>query len=134
MGFDIVEIPRKGVYLEQEESNLTDGQLRILIDSIISANLLNKKNLKITVESLAELGSKEFKKHMKKYAFLTSNIAPNADQSIAKNVEDIQQAILEKKQISCNYTVYENIDHNALFVLVYNNYHIYWKIEIQIFQ
>lgn len=107
MGFDIVEIPRKGVYLEQEESNLTDGQLRILIDSIISANLLNKKNLKITVESLAELGSKEFKKHMKKYAFLTSNIAPNADQSIAKNVEDIQQAILEKKQISCNYTVYD---------------------------
>jgi len=109
MGYDIVEIPRKGVYLEQEENDLTDGQLRILIDSIISTNLLNKKNLKITVESLAKLGSKDFEKHMKKYAYLTSKIAKNADQSIAMNVEDIQTAILDKKKISCNYTVYDQM-------------------------
>ncbi len=107
MGFDIVEIPRKGIYLEQEESDLTDGQLRILIDSIISSNLLNKKNLKITVETLAKLGSKDFIKHMKKYAAATSEVANNADQRITMNVEDIQTAILDKKQISCNYIVYD---------------------------
>ena len=44
---------------------------------------------------------------MKKYAVATSEIAHNANQSIAMNVEDIQQAILEKKQISCNYIVYD---------------------------
>ena len=107
MGFEIVEIPRKGLYLEQEESPLTEGQLRILIDSIISANLLNKKNLKLTVESLAKLGSKDFAKHMKRYAIATSEIANNANQSIAYNVEEIQKAILNKMQISCNYIVYD---------------------------
>lgn len=109
-GYQIEKIPRKGFYLENQESDFTDGELRMLIDSVLYSGILTEKYSADIIEKLAKLGSQSFCKSMEKLAIKAKNIDKSANNkilsSILINVEDIQQAISENRQISCNCVTY----------------------------
>ncbi len=93
-----------GWYLERE--GLTDGELRILIDSVLSSDLVNHRQSGEMIEKLIDLGSISFRKNTGNLKHRTGNVKKTKRSDTVFIVEELQSAIFRRKQISCNYEKY----------------------------
>lgn len=96
----------KGWYLVND--GITDGELRILIDSVLYSDILNQSYSKDLIGKLSELGSVSFKKYVRNLKYRTESIDKNKKYDIVNTIEIIQNAIFENKQISCNVITYRD--------------------------
>lgn len=90
-----------GFYLIHE---FTDGELRLLIDSIIFSNHLHGRQCKELAEKIEKLSSEYFHSRVKHIATLPDNSGDN--KQVFWNVEKIDEAITEHKKISFKYMEY----------------------------
>lgn len=101
-GYKLVKT-KKGFYLEKTDDSLTDGELRLLIDTIMYSRIIPADFSRDIIVKLAKLGSGTFEKAMNKRAYTAKDLDKEAYWGTIENVELIQKAIFEHKQISCNY-------------------------------
>ncbi|WP_019680611.1 DarT1-associated NADAR antitoxin family protein [Ruminococcus flavefaciens] len=109
-GYKLIDVGRKGFYLEKDSDYISDGELRFLIDTVMYSRLIPEDNAAAIIEKLAKLGSGSFEKEMKKRANIAWNLEKDAFWGTIENVERVQKAIFEHRQISCNYI--KSIDYN----------------------
>ncbi len=112
-GYRMVNVGRKGFYLEKNDNSLTDGELRLLIDTIMYSRIIPEDNAHDMIIKLSNLGSSTFEKAMNKRAYSAQKLDKDAYWGTIENVEIIQKAIFEHKQISCNYITV--IDYNMKY-------------------
>ena len=100
VGFPIV-LGTNGVYYDGHD--LTDGELRFLIDSVLYSDFVTHQGAGEMIETLAAFGSLEFQKLISKQKGRLAKTRKNKQTSIFLTIEDVQTAIEAKRQISCNY-------------------------------
>lgn len=102
-GYKMINVGRKGFYLEKSDGSLSDGELRFLIDTVMYSRLIPEDDTAEMIEKLAKLGSGSFEKEMKKRAYSAERIEKDTFWGTIENVTIIQKALFAHKQISCNY-------------------------------
>lgn len=102
-GYKMINVGRKGFYLEKTDDSLSDGELRFLIDVVMYSRLIPEDDTADMIEKLAKLGSGSFEKEMKKRAYSAERIEKDTFWGTIENVTIIQKALFAHKQISCNY-------------------------------
>ncbi len=102
-GYKMINVGRKGFYLEKSDDSLSDGELRFLIDTVMYSRLIPEDDTAEMIEKLAKLGSGSFEKEMKKRAYSAERIEKDTFWGTIENVTIIQKALFAHKQISCNY-------------------------------
>lgn len=101
-GFGI-ESGHSGSYLDERE--FTDAELRILIDGVLSSKHISKKYSKDLINKLCSLSSNYFKSHVKHIHSL-NDWDKTENQALFYNIEMIDEAIEQKKQINFDYNKY----------------------------
>lgn len=104
-GYEIFKT-EKGWYLN--DYGITDGELRILIDSILYSDMLNQTYSKNLIEKLSELGSVSFKEYVKTLKYRAENISKTKSYDTVNIIEAVQRAIFKNRQISCNSITYRD--------------------------
>lgn len=104
-GYEIFRT-EKGWYLDDD--GITDGELRILIDSILYSDMLNQTYSKNLIEKLSELGSVSFKEYVKTLKYRAENISKTKSYNTVNIIEAVQRAIFKNRQISCNSITYRD--------------------------
>lgn len=97
----------KGFYLENTNLMFDEGELRYLIDSLLYSGAVPASYASEMIEKLAALGTPQFAKLMKKRAVLAKLTGRSGDRSLFLNIDYIQEAINENRQLSCNVTEYD---------------------------
>jgi len=97
----------KGFYLENTNLMFDEGELRYLIDSLLYSGSVPASYASEMIEKLAALGTPQFAKQMKKRSVLAKLTGRSGDRSLFLNIDYIQEAINENRQISCNVTEYD---------------------------
>lgn len=101
-GYDIVSV-RDGCYLRERE--FEPGELRALIDGVISSRYINGSQSKALIEKLTDLGGPGFDPHIRHLRTLP--YADKADnQELFLNIELVDEAITAQKQLSFDYNRY----------------------------
>ena len=101
-GYDIVSV-RGGCYLRERE--FEPGELRALIDGVISSRYINSSQSKALIEKLTDLGGPDFDPHIRHLR--TFPCADKADnQELFLNIELVDEAITARKQLSFDYSRY----------------------------
>ncbi len=101
-GYDIVTT-KKGSYLA--ERTFEDSELKLLIDSVLSSKHISPKHSKELIEKLCAQSNKYFKKSVKNiYSVSDWNKTENV--AVFYNIDIIDQAINEEKQIKFDYNKY----------------------------
>ena len=77
-GYKLIDVGRKGFYLEKDSDYISDGELRFLIDTVMYSRLIPEDNAAAIIEKLAKLGSGSFEKEMKKRASIAWNLEKDA--------------------------------------------------------
>ena len=106
-GFEI-ESNRSGSYLD--ERDFTDAELRILIDGVLSSKYITAKYSKDLIDKLCSLSSKHFRSHVK-HIHAVGDWDKTENQALFYNIEILDEAINQKKQIRFDYNKY-GIDKN----------------------
>ena len=137
-GFEI-ESRRTGSYLEERE--FTDAELRVLIDGVLSSKYITSKYSKDLIDKLCSLSSKYFRSHVK-HIHTVNDWGKTENQALFYNIEIVDEAIEQKKQIRFEYnkygvdkklhktrthhaSPYQLILHNQRYYLMARNE--YWK-------
>ena len=102
MGVDIVNT-RKGCYLA--ERPFENSELRILIDSVLCSRHINAAHSKELIEKLIKLGGRNFKAHVK-HVFSVSDWSKSENNAFFYNVDLIDEAIENDRQITFDYNKY----------------------------
>ena len=126
-GYNLVNAGRKGFYLERSDDSLSDGELRILIDSIMYSKVVTEDDSPAIIEKIAKLGSGDFQKEMKKRSHAATYIKKDVYWGTVDSVELVQKAIFTGKQISCNYILsFDSYEFDYKFVenVVINPYEL----------
>lgn len=101
-GYDIVSV-RDGCYLRERE--FEPGELRALIDGVISSRYINGSQSKALIEKLTDLGGPGFDPHIRHLRTLPyTDKADN--QELFLNIELVDEAITAQKQLSFDYNRY----------------------------
>lgn len=95
--------------------DFTDGELRLIIDSILFSKYMPDGQRKQLIEKLEKLSSKYFDSG-KKHIHTLSNSGPR-NHNLFYNIETLNQAINESKQVSFHYNTYR-VDKNLNLVLM----------------
>ncbi|MBQ1334025.1 MAG: WYL domain-containing protein [Clostridia bacterium] len=101
-GFEI-ESRRAGSYLEARE--FTDAELRILIDGVLSSKHISARYSKELISKLCALSSKYFRSHVK-HIYSVGEWDKTENQSLFYNIELIDEAIEQNRQIRFDYNRY----------------------------
>ena len=125
-GYKLIDVGRKGFYLEKDSDYICDSELRFLIDTVMYSRLIPEDNAAAIIEKLAKLGSGPFEKEMKKRASIAWNLEKDAFWGTLENVESVQKAIFEHRQISCNYikSMEYNIEYRYRDDIIVNPYEL----------
>ena len=107
-GFPIEQDRKDGIYYRRDN---TDGVLRFLLDSVLYSDFVTTGGVSEIIEMLEPLASLNFQKYIRSQETLTDKIRRNQDQSVFLTIEDVQNAIFDKRQISCNYLTYHADQH-----------------------
>ena len=91
----------KGYYLEPD---FEDGELRILIDSVLFSNLLHVTAKKL-IDKLKKLGNKRFKPKVQ-HVYNLSSLKRSDNEQIMNSIDVISDAISTHKKISFVYNNY----------------------------
>lgn len=103
-GFPIVQDSLEGVYYDGHE--LSDGELRFLVDSVLYSDFVTHKSAEQIIETLAAFGTPELQKEINKQKSRVERSRKGVNQDVYRTIEDVQSAISNKRQISCNYLTY----------------------------
>ncbi len=101
-GLDI-ESTREGSYLC--ERDFTDSELRMLIDGVLSSKHIPAKYTKDLIEKLCCLSNKYFRSHVK-HIHSVGDWDKTENPALFYNIELIDEAIEQKKQICFDYNKY----------------------------
>ncbi|MBK5247585.1 MAG: WYL domain-containing transcriptional regulator [Peptostreptococcaceae bacterium] len=100
----IFEDNKRGYYLRERE--FEPSELHLLSDAILSAEFIPEAQGKKLIQKLQNLGSRYQTKSLGRLAFVKTNKkSPNKE--IFFNIEMIDEAIKNKKQIEFQYTTYD---------------------------
>ncbi|MCH5170490.1 MAG: WYL domain-containing protein [Oscillospiraceae bacterium] len=102
-GFEI-ESTRAGSYLD--ERDFTDAELRILIDGVLSSKHIAAKYSKDLIDKLCALSSKYFRSHVG-HIHTVGDWDKTENKDLFYNIEIVDEAIEQKKQIRFDYNKYE---------------------------
>lgn len=101
-GYDIITT-KNGTYLNERE--FTTSELQLLIDGVMSSRYINEPHSCELVEKLSKLSNKYFIPHIKNiYALKDFSKTDNLE--LFLNIEIIDEAIDQEKQISVTYNKY----------------------------
>ena len=126
-GFPIYET-KNGVYYDG--CDLSDGQLRFLIDSVLYSSFTTQRGAAEILEALLQLGSAAFQKNMRKQISRLFKVRKNADDNVFMVLEDVQDAIFRSRQIRFNYVTYnEKLEKEHIYpeALTVNPYELVFK-------
>ncbi len=126
-GFPIYET-KNGVYYDG--CDLSDGQLRFLIDSVLYSSFTTQRGAAEILEALLQLGSAAFQKNMRKQISRLFKVRKNADDNVFMVLEDVQDAIFRSRQIRFNYLTYtEKLEKEHIYpeALTVNSYELVFK-------
>ncbi len=98
---------KDGFYVNNDEQDFTDGELRMIADSVLYSGVVSSSYAADIISRLGEKGSAEFAKYMEKRAKAAKILNRTGNSSIIIYIEDIQNAIVHGKQISCNIIEYD---------------------------
>lgn len=101
-GFEI-ESKRNGSFLN--ERDFTDAELRILIDGVLSSKYISTRYSKELIDKLCMLSSKYFRSNVK-HIHAIKEWDKTENQALFYNIEIIDEAIEQKKQICFDYNKY----------------------------
>ena len=90
-------------YISGEQEELTDSELRLLVDSLLFSKNIPPKECKALLKKLEQLGSDQFKSTVKHIQTMPHRSWIN-DQ-LFLNIERINEAITRKRQVEFNYIV-----------------------------
>jgi predicted DNA-binding transcriptional regulator YafY len=130
---------RQGAFLEERE--FEDSELRMLIDGILSSKYISAVHSQSLIERLCGLSSQYFRSHIKNI-YSVNDWGKTDNQALFYNIELIDEAIEQKKQLHYNYnkygvdkklhksshqyvSPYQMILHNQRYYLM--GYSEYWK-------
>ncbi len=137
-GYEI-ESNSQGSYLD--ERPFEDAELRLLIDGVLASKYITAKHSADLIKKLCAQSNKYFKSHVKNVQSV-KEWSKTENQSLFLNIEQIDTAIEQKKQITFDYNMYgidkklhkssvqqvspyQFILHNQkYYVMTYNEY---WK-------
>ena len=103
-GFPIVQDQTEGVYYDGHE--LSDGELRFLLDSVLYSDFLTPVAADEIIEALTAFGSPELQKYIRRQKVRADQTRKSMQHSVFASIEEIQSAISKNRQISCNYMTY----------------------------
>lgn len=145
-GYEIEET-KAGSYLEERE--FEDGELRMLIDGVLSSKYINAKHSKDLIEKLCAMSNKYFRSHVKNI-YSVNDWSKTDNQALFYNIELIDDAIERRLQIQFDYnkygidkklhkssttrvTPYQLILHNQRYYLMSYNEHFknltYYRVD-----
>lgn len=101
-GYDI-ESARSGSWLAGRE--FTEGELRLLIDGVLSSRHISAKYSRDLIDKLCSLTSRYFRSHVK-YIHSVNEWEKSDNGALFYNIELIDEAIERKKQIKFDYNKY----------------------------
>lgn len=101
-GIDIQQ-KREGSYIESREFD--DSELRLLIDGVLSSKHISAKYSKDLIDKLCGLSNIYFRSHVK-HVFSVNDWNKTENKALFFNIELIDAAIDEKKQIKFDYNKY----------------------------
>lgn len=101
-GIDIQQ-KRDGSYIETREFD--DSELRLLIDGVLSSKHISAKYSKDLIDKLCGLSNIYFRSHVK-HVFSVNDWNKTENKALFFNIELIDAAIDEKKQIKFDYNKY----------------------------
>ena len=128
-GFEI-ESCRAGSYLD--ERDFTDAELRILIDGVLSSKHIAARYSRDLIDKLCSLSSQYFRSHVK-HVYSVSQWDKTENQALFYNIEVVDEAIEQKKQICFDYNKYgvdkklhkTRTHHASPYQLILHNQHYY---------
>jgi predicted DNA-binding transcriptional regulator YafY len=86
-------------------SKFDDSEIRYLIDGLLFSKQLTDKQSRDLIDKLAALTSEHFKTHVNHIKVLHNNVPRNPD--LFYNIEILDEAINDKKQVSFNFMRYD---------------------------
>lgn len=101
-GYDIGS-RRQGSYIESRE--FEDSELRLLIDGVLQSKHITVKHSKDLIDKLAGLSNKYFRSHVKN-VYSVNDWSKTENQALFYNIDIIDEAILEGKQVEYDYNKY----------------------------
>ena len=101
-GFNIVST-RNGSYLNERE--FTEAELHMLIDGVMASRYINENHTYELVDKLSKLSNRYFKPHIKN-VYTIKDFSKTDNQELFLNIELIDEAIEEDKQVILNYNKY----------------------------
>ena len=101
-GYDI-ETTKKGSYLASRL--FEDSELKLLSDSVLASRHITATHSKQLVEKLASLSNIYFKTHIKN-VYSVNDWGKSKNVTLFYNIEIIDEAITQKRQIKFNYNKY----------------------------
>ena len=101
-GVDIVHLPGKngGYYIGSRNFELPE--LKLLIDAVQSSRFLTEKKSRELIEKLCAEGNEQDAKLMRRDVYVSGRVK-SMNETIYYNVDAIQEAIAQKKQITFRY-------------------------------
>ncbi len=101
-GVDIISIPGKngGYYIARR--SFESSELKLLIDAVQSSRYLTEKKSRELIEKLCELVGEHEASLLKRNVFISGRVK-SMNETIYYNVNDIQEAIVQNKQITFRY-------------------------------
>jgi len=138
-GYEISPSNKMGSYLEERE--FEDSELRMLIDGVLSSKYITAKHSKDLIEKLCGMSNEYFRSHVKNI-YSVNDWSKTDNQALFYNIEIIDKAIEENKQIQFDYnkygidkklhrssynrvTPYQLILHNQRYYLM--SFNEYWR-------
>lgn len=98
-----IESVRAGAYLEERE--FEDSELHMLIDGILSSKHITARHSKDLIDRICALSNKYFRSNVK-HIHSVNDWSKTDNQALFYNIELIDTAIEEKKQIHYDYNKY----------------------------
>lgn len=103
IGYDIVKLPKGGYYLNERE--FENSEITFLIDAVFSSKIISPKQTADLVKKLSRFLSKYDRKKYK-YVYKSDEISRTQNKQVFYNIEIINQAIEENKQLEFIYNKY----------------------------
>jgi len=102
-GVDI-ESRRAGSYIESRD--FEDSELRLLIDSVLQSKYITAHHSTDLIKKLCALSNKYFRSHVKN-VYSVNEWSKTENQSVFYNIEVVDNAIEEGKQVQFDYNKYD---------------------------
>lgn len=123
-GYDIVQMPRKGYYLDSRD--FEDSELRLLIDSVAASRHIPAGQARQLTEKLISQSNVYFKKQVR-HVHNIERMEHGEGNQLFYTIEQLSRAIEEKRKVSFFYNKYgadKKLHHTTTSKQIVNPYQI----------